>query len=333
MDLTTNYMGMRLHNPLVISASPLSEDIGTIRQMEDLGASAVVMFSLFEEQIRLDSQELYQNLIHGTESHAEALTYFNDLKALCMDSEHYLEHLAAAKRSVNIPIIGSLNGSTTGGWVDYARQIEEAGADALELNIYFIPTNSDMPALEIEDVYLEILRSVKAKVSIPVAVKISPYFTNTSHMAKKLENAGANALVLFNRFYQPDINLEELEVEPQIILSSSQNLRLPLCWIGLLYGKTTMDLAATSGIDSAQDVIKMLMVGANVTMLCASLFRRGLNHISILEKGISTWMEEHEYQSIEQMQGSMSQLHCSDPTAFERAQYVQAIRDHFNIRL
>ncbi|MBF0278822.1 MAG: dihydroorotate dehydrogenase-like protein [SAR324 cluster bacterium] len=332
MDLTTTYMGLRLKNPLVISASPLSEEADNVRKMEDLGASAVVLYSLFEEQIIKDSYELDHHLSAAAESHAEALSYFTEPEVLHIGPEHYLEYIAALKKSVGIPIIGSLNGSTPGGWVEYARLIEEAGADALELNIYTIPTDPNLTALDVEQNYLDILKEVRAQVSIPIAVKLSPFFTSLANMVVKLENAGANALVLFNRFYQPDINPEELEVEPQILLSAHQALRLPLCWIGLLFGRTPLDLAATSGIHTVQDVIKMVMSGANVTMLCAALFRHGLHHIEVLEKGIGAWLDEHEYESMEQMRGNMSQLHCDNPAAFERAQYVQAVHTHFRIR-
>ena len=332
MDLTTTYMGLRLRNPLVISASPLSENVDNVRRMEDLGASAVVLYSLFEEEIIRDSHELDHHLTSGTESYAEALTYFTDPHILHVGPDHYLEYIAFLKKSVDLPIIGSLNGSTPGGWVDYARLIEEAGADALELNIYTIPTDPEMTALDVEQTYLDILKEVRAEVTLPIAVKLSPFFTSLANMARKLEEAGANSLVLFNRFYQPDINPESLEVEPHLLLSGPQELRLPLCWIGLLYGKMTMDLAATSGIHTVQDVVKMVMAGANVTMLCAVLFRHGLHHIEVLEKGMLSWMAEQEYESVEQMRGNMSQLHCNNPTAFERAQYVQAVHTQFHVR-
>lgn len=325
MDITTSYLGMTLRSPLVVSASPLSEDIENFRRMEDAGAAAVVMHSLFEEQLRLERYELHHHLTHGTESFAEAITYFPEPLSFRVGPETYLEHIYKAKQKVSIPIIGSLNGSSVGGWTDYARQIQQAGADALELNIYYVPTDMELTSQEIEQTYLDILRSVKAAVTIPVAVKLSPYFTNMANMAKRLDEAGANALVLFNRFYQPDINLNHLEVEPNVLLSTPQAMRLPLRWIAILYGRIHADLAATSGIHKGEDVLKMIMAGANITMFASVLLRHGIHYIQIIEQEMRQWMEKHEYESIKQMQGSMSQKHCPDASAFERAQYMRSL--------
>ena len=325
MDLTTIYLGLKLRSPLVISASPLSEDVDNIKHMEDAGASAVVLYSLFEEQLRQDRLELNQNLQQGTESYAEALTYFPDAGEYRLGPEEYLKHIAAAKKATHIPIIASLNGSSVGGWTDYARQIQQAGADALELNIYYIPTDPDLSGGVVEDTYINILKAVKANVTIPVAVKLSPFFSNFANMAKRLDEAGANGLVLFNRFYQPDIELESLEVKPNILLSTPMAARLPLRWIALLYGRVRASLAATSGIHRGSDVLKMLLAGADVTMLCSTLLRHGIPQIALIERDLKAWLEEHEYESIQQLKGSLSQKKCANPTAFERAQYMKAL--------
>jgi dihydroorotate dehydrogenase (fumarate) len=262
MDLTTTYMGLQLRSPLVPSASPLSEDIDNIKRMEDAGAAAVVMHSLFEEQLRQERYELHHHLTHGTESYPEALTYFPEPHSFRVGAEEYLNHIQRAKEKINIPLIASLNGSSVGGWTNYARQLQQAGADGLELNVYYVPTDMDLTGEQIEQTYIEILRSVKAAVTIPVAIKLSPYFTNMANMARRLDNAGANALVLFNRFYQPDINLKTLEVEPNVLLSTPQSMRLPMRWIAILYDRINASLAATSGIHKGQDAIKLLMAGA-----------------------------------------------------------------------
>ena len=326
VDLTTYYMGMKLRTPLVVSASPLSQEIGSIRRLEDVGASAVVLYSLFEEQLRQESLELDYHLNAGTESFAESLSFFPQAREYRLGPEGYLEHIRKACQAVGIPIIASLNGATSGGWAEYAKQIEEAGADGLECNIYSIPTDPDVASSEIEQTYIEIVKSVKKAVSIPVAIKISPYFSNLANMAKRFDQAGANALVLFNRFYQPDIDLEELEIRPNVLLSTPQALRLPLTWIGILYGRVQASLAGTSGVHDAPDVIKLLMAGANVTMMCSALLRNGINHLQKVKNGVVDWMQEHEYESVQQMQGSMSQLRCPDPGAFERAQYMRAVK-------
>lgn len=325
MDLSTKYLGLKLRTPLVPAASPLSEDISKIKEMEDAGASAVVLYSLFEEQLRRESAELAYNLEQGTFSTPEALTYFPEPEEFRLGPEEYLQHIERAKKAVGIPIIASLNGSSAGGWTQYAKGIQQAGADALELNIYHIPTDMDLSSAEVELTYLDILKAVKAVVSIPVSVKLSPFFTNFANMAHRLDLAGADALVLFNRFYQPDIDLETLEVRPNILLSTPMAMRLPLRWLALLHGKLRANLAATSGIHRASDVVKMLMAGADVTMLCSALIRHGVRQLGVIERDLLAWMEEHEYTSVSQLKGSLSQKNCADPSAFERAQYMRAI--------
>ena len=325
MDLSTTYLGMNLRTPLVPSASPLSEDIDNIKHMEDWGASAVVLYSLFEEQLILERFELHHHLTHHTDSFAEALSFFPEPTEFHVGPEGYLEHIRKAKEAVNIPIIASLNGHTIGGWIEYAQMIEQAGADALELNIYHIPTDVDQSSDQVEQIYIDILKSVRSEIKIPIALKLNPFFGNLAYAGKRFVESGADALVLFNRFYQPDIDLETLEVKPNIILSTPQALRLPLRWIAILYGRINADLAATSGIHTAEDVLKMLMVGANVTMLCSVLLKNGIRHIRAIENEMSEWMEEHEYESVKLMQGSMSQIKCEDPSEFERSQYMRGL--------
>jgi len=328
MDLTTTYLGMTLRSPLVPSASPLSEDLDSIRRMEDAGAAAVVLYSLFEEQLVLDKYELHHHLTEGTESYAEALSYFPEPTDFHLGPEGYLEHIRKAKAAVGIPVVASLNGTSLGGWTSYAKQMQEAGADALELNVYYIPTNPQQSAEQVEQTYLDILQAVKAVVTIPVALKLGPFFSNMARMARLLDEAGANALVLFNRFYQPDIDLEALEVRPHVLLSTPQAMRLPLTWIAILYGRIRADMAATSGVHAAEDVIKLLMVGANVTMLCSALLQRGIEHIRTVEQGVRDWMETHEYRSVRQMRGSMSQKNVADASAFERAHYISSLHSY-----
>ena len=332
MDLSTTYLGLKLRTPLVVSASPLSEEIDSIKQLEESGASAVVLYSLFEEQLRQESVELAENLEHGTFSTPEALTYFPEPEEFRLGPEEYLKHIARAKSAVDIPIIASLNGSSKGGWTAYAKAIQQAGADALELNIYSIPTDMDLSPAEVEQNYLDILKSVRSAIHIPLAVKLSPFFTNFANMAKRLDLAGANGLVLFNRFYQPDIDLESLEVRPNILLSTPMAMRVPLRWIALLYGKLRASLAATSGIHRASDVLKMLMAGADVTMLCSALIRHGSRQVMVIERDLVAWMQEHEYGSVGQLKGSMSQKNCAEPSSFERAQYMRAISQFSGFR-
>ena len=329
MDLTTNYLGLKLRTPLVPSAcGPLSNTLEKIRALEDAGASAIVLYSLFEEEILHESQELDYYLTQGSYSHAEALDYFPDPRVFDLTPDRYLDHLRRAKDAVDIPVMGSLNGVSSGGWIRYAKEIEQTGADALELNIYYIPTSLDLPGVQVEQMYVNVLEDVKKSVRIPVAIKLGPYFSNMAHMARRLCTAGADGLVLFNRFYQPDIDLEQLEVVPNVLLSTPQAMRLPLRWIAILHGRIEASLAATSGIHSAEDAIKMLMAGADVTMLCSTLLKNGVGHIRSLEQDLIRWMEEHEYDSVKLMKGSLSQKSCAHPAAFERANYMKALKSY-----
>jgi dihydroorotate dehydrogenase (fumarate) len=332
-DLTTSYLGLKLPSPLVVSASPLSREIDGICRLEDAGASAVVLYSLFEEQLQMEEVDLHYHLSQGTDSFPESLTYFPQPTEFHTGPEGYLNHIRKAKSAVGMPVIASLNGSTLGGWTKFAADIERAGADAIECNIYFIPTDPHLSSAEVEKTYLDIVRAVKSTVKIPVAVKLSPFFSNFAYVAHRLVEAGADGLVLFNRFYQPDIDLEELELRPNVLLSTPQALRLPLTWIGILFGRLRASLAATSGVHNAEDIVKLLMVGANVTMVCSSLMRHGVNHLRHLEHELRDWMEEHEYESVAQMQGSMSQIRCPDPGAFERAQYTRAVKGMQHIHM
>ncbi len=328
MNLKTTYMGLKLRTPLVVSASPLSERLDNLKRIEEVGASAVVLHSLFEEQIRYDRYELHWSTTQGTESYPEALSYFPDPHELCVGPEEYLTHIARAKQTVTLPIIASLNGSTPSGWTSFAKQIQQAGADALELNIYNIPTDMKLSGAEVEHQYIEVVRSVRAEVSIPLAVKVSPFFTNFANMAKRFAENGANGLVLFNRFYQPDIELETLEVVPNVFYSTPMAMRLPMRWIAILYDRTSASLAATSGIHRGTDALKMLMAGADVTMLCSVLLRHGIDRLRVIEEEMANWMSEHEYESVEQLKGSLSHKNCPDSNAFERAQYMRAVGVH-----
>ena len=310
MDLATTYLGIRLRTPLVPSASPLSEDIAKIKQMEEAGASAVVLHSLFEEQ---------------TELSAAAKTEFR------IAPDAYLKHITEAKRCVKVPIIGSLNCTALGGWISYARQIAEAGADALELNIYKIPTRTKVTGTTIEKGYIDVVRAVRAATTIPLAVKLSPYFSNFANMAACFDKLGADGLVLFNRFYQPDIDLKKMEIAPNLTLSTPADMRLPLHWIGILYGKIRANLAATSGIYQAHDVIKLVMAGADVTMLCSALMRHGIQHIQRIEMDLAAWLEQHNYNCLSEFKGIMSQKNCPDPSAFERAQYVRGLSSYTSL--
>jgi len=325
MDLTTTYMGLQLRNPLLASASPLSKSVDSVRALEDAGISAVVMYSLFEEEIRHSQLELDHHLEHGTQSFAEALDFFPEQQEYCVGPETYLDQIRQLKEAVDIPIIASLNGSTTGGWVEYARQMEEAGADALELNVYYIPTDPNEAGTEVEDRHLETLAAVKENLKIPIAVKLSPFFSSPANVACRLDKAGADGLVLFNRFYQPDIDLDSLEIYPNLLLSTPQAMRLPLRWLAILYGQVEADLAATSGIHTAEDVIKMLLVGAKVTMMASALLKNGPNHARAVLQQVSEWLVAKEYESVQQMQGSMSHRNCPDPAALERANYIRAL--------
>jgi dihydroorotate dehydrogenase (fumarate) len=321
-------MNLELQHPLVPSSSPLTHTIDGIRLLEDAGASAVVMYSLFEEQITLESYYIDYYLSFGTESYAESLSYFPEMEGYNIGPDDYLDLIGRAKQSVDIPVIGSLNGISTGGWIDYAELIEEAGADALELNVYYIPTNVALTGEEVEHIYTDILREVKRTVSIPVAMKLSPYFSSLPHMAHKLAEAGADALVLFNRFYQPDIDLEKLEVIPRLVLSESHEMRLPLCWVGILYGRVNCDLAITSGVHTYEDALKGLMAGASATMMASELLKNGAGRIREILGEMIHWMEEHQYSSVQQMKGSLSQINVAEPAAFERANYMKVLASY-----
>jgi len=325
MDLTTNYLGLQLKNPIVASSSPLSHTIDSIRRLEDAGAAAVVMYSLFEEQIGFDSYYIDYHLTQGIDSYAESISYFPDMQSYNVGPDDYMNLIRKAKEAVNIPIIGSLNGASVGGWTDYAALIEEAGADALELNVYYVPTNVEISGIEVEVLYLDILEAVKQVMTIPIAVKLSPFFSSIANMASRLADRGADGLVCFNRFYQPDFDLENLEVKPRLVLSNSNELRLPLRWVAILYGRISCDLAITSGIHTSEDVIKALMAGAQVTMMASELLQNGVRRIGQVLNELMTWLNEHEYESIMQMIGAMSQKHCAEPAAFERANYMKML--------
>ena len=326
MDLTTRYMGLELAHPVIPSASPLSQSLDGIRRMEDAGASAIVMYSLFEEQIEGESHLLDHYLSYGANSFSEALSYFPEMDSYNVGPQEYLDLISRAKDAVNIPIIASLNGASPGGWIEYARLMQEAGADGLELNIYYIPTNPLLSAADVEQMYLDVLQGVKSNVTVPVAVKTGPFFSAFANMAMRLAKGGADALVVFNRFYQPDFDLDELSVTPNLVLSSSHEMRLPLRWVAILYGLVPVDFAITSGVHGHQDVLKGLMAGAKVTMLASELLRNGVTRIGEIIGEMQRWMEEHEYESVAQMQGSMSQRNVAEPAAFERANYMKVLQ-------
>jgi dihydroorotate dehydrogenase (fumarate) len=325
MSLSTNYLGLVLKNPIVASSSPLSHTVDSIQRLEDAGASAVVMYSLFEEQITFNSLYVDHYLRNNTNSFAEAANYFPEMDDYNVWPDEYLNLIRHAKEAVDIPVIGSLNGVSIGGWTNYAGLIEDAGADAIELNVYYVPTDIEMTGREIEDMYLDMLRQVKRAVTIPVAMKLSPFFSSMPNMARRLVNEGADGLVLFNRFYQPDLDLEKLAVAPRLVLSNSNELRLPLRWVAILYGRIMADFAITTGIHTSEDVLKGLMSGAKVTMMASELLQNGVRRIKEVLREIETWMDEHEYQSVAQMIGSMSQQHCAEPAAFERANYMRTL--------
>ena len=330
VDLTTTYMGLKLKNPLVASPSPLSEKVENVKRLEEAGVAAVVMYSLFEEQIIHESLELDYFLNQGTETYAESLTYFPDMGKYSLAPDKYIERLEKTKKAVSIPVLGSLNGVSTGGWIEYGRKIQEAGADGLELNLYYLPSDVSLTSSQLEDNYLKLVSAVRAQVKIPLAVKLAPFYTALPNFATRLAEAGADALVLFNRFYQPDLDLEKLEVVPNLVLSNSNDLRLPLRWIAILYGKVKADLALTSGVHIAEDAIKALMAGATVAMTTSAILKRGMEAVPQILSGMETWMVEHEYESVKQMRGSMSQGAVADPAAFERANYMKVLNS-FNI--
>ena len=328
LDLTTNYLGLKLKNPLVVSPSPLTEQIGNILRMEDAGASAVVLHSLFEEQITIESQQLDKALSAGTESFAESLSYFPDMTRYNLGTEGYLEIIRKAKQAVNIPVIASLNGVSTGGWIKYAKEMEQAGADALELNIFFVANDAKLSSDQVEELYTSLVSHVKASVRIPVAVKLAPYFSSMANMAKKLDQAGADGLVLFNRFYQPDFDLETRDVTPTLGLSTPNELLLRLHWVATLCGQVKADMAITGGVHTAQDLLKSMMAGAQVAMVASAILKHGIEHMETILADLKAWMEEHEYESIRQMQGSMSRENVADPGAFSRANYMKVLSSY-----
>ncbi|MBI5302131.1 MAG: dihydroorotate dehydrogenase-like protein [Chloroflexi bacterium] len=327
-DLSTTYLGLKLKNPIVPSSSPLMQKLDHIKRMEDAGAAAVVLHSLFEEQIIREADMLDHALDQGAHSFAEALTYFPDLGTYNLGPEGYLAHIAKVKAAVKIPVIASLNGVSTGGWIGYAKKIEQAGADALELNTYFIAADVEQTGTQVEEMYLDLLRDIKSRVRIPVAVKLSPYFTAFANFAQRLDQAGANALVLFNRFYQPDFDLENLEVMPNVVLSTPYELRKRLRWVAILYKRIKGDMAITGGIHSGEDVVKAMMAGANVAMTTSALLEHGVGRIHQMVDEMTRWMDEHEYASVQQMRGSMSQQAVAYPLAFERANYMKVLRSY-----
>ena len=324
-DLTTTYLGLTLKNPIVASASPLTKKLETAKKLDEAGVGAIVMYSLFEEQIIHESLELDHYLTRGTYSNAEALSYLPDTGMYAMGPGKYLDHLSAVKKAVSVPVIGSLNGVSKGGWTRYARHMQDAGADAIELNLYYLAADPFLTGEELENTYAELVADVKANVSLPLAVKLSPFVTALPNFAKRLAEAGADGLVLFNRFYQPDFDLENLEVVHTVTLSNSDELRLPLRWVSILYGKINTDLALTSGVHTATDVIKSMMAGARVTMLASELLKNGYSRVPDILANIEAWMVEHNYESILQMQGSMSQMSVREPAAFERANYMKML--------
>jgi dihydroorotate dehydrogenase (fumarate) len=329
VDLTTTYLGLKLKNPLVASAAqPISMKVETVKRLEEAGIAAVVMYSLFEEQVIHESLELDHYLSTGTDFSREVSSYYPQEGKFSLAPEAYIEAVHNTKKAVNIPVIGSLNGVSTGGWIKYARKIQDAGADALELNLYYLATDPDLTAGELEDTYVALVGDVCKSIQIPVAVKLSPNLTAIPNVAKRLTNAGAKGLVLFNRFYQPDIDLETLEVVPNLVLSSSKSLRLPLRWIAILYGRIQTDLAITSGVHTAEDVLKATMAGATVSMMTSELLQKGFGRVPAILAEIEKWMVEHEYDSIQQMKGSLSQKSVKEPAAFERANYMKILNSY-----
>jgi dihydroorotate dehydrogenase (fumarate) len=327
-ELSTSYLGLNLRSPLVCSSSPLCQELDSLAQMEQAGAGAVVLHSLFEEQLELESLDLSHHIDHAAESYPESLSYFPDMGDYNLGVDGYMEHLREAKGLLQIPVIASLNGHTRGGWVSIARQIEEAGADALELNVYEIPTDPTRSGAAVEDELVGLVRDVCGRLRIPVAVKLGPYYSALANLARRLEEAGAKSLVLFNRFYQPDLDLERLEPVPSLWLSTADELRLRLHWAAILYGRTKCDIALTGGAQSGRDVLKGVMAGASVVMMTSSLLRHGVEHIAVALREMREWMEEHEYPSLRMMRGSMSLRSVANPSAYIRANYMKVLRSH-----
>lgn len=334
MNLETNYLGLKLKNPLVPSASPLSKELDKVKRLEDAGASAIVMYSLFEEQINYESSALDHFVNMPADSYAEALSYFPEPEEYHnLKAEDYLEQIRKIKKSVDLPVIASLNGVSKGGWVEYATKMQEAGADALELNVYYIAADPAQSSAEVEQMYIDDLKAVKEVVKIPVSIKLGPYFSSFANMARRLEEAGADGLVLFNRFYQPDIDLEKLEVSPSLELSNSFEKRLPLRWIAMLRPHLKCSLGATTGIHSAEDVIKMLMVGADAAMMTSALLREGCDKIYTMLEEMKLWMSENEYDSVADLKGCMSSESVADSSAFERANYIRILQGYRSDKL
>jgi len=325
IDLSAQYLGLKLKNPLIASASPLSERVETVKQMEQAGIGAVVMYSLFEEQIIHESLELDHYLNYGTESFAEALTYLPDTGRYSLGPEKYVDHVKRLKDAVTIPVIGSLNGVSSGGWVQYAKRIEEAGADALELNIYYLPFDPSLTSAGLEENYIQLVKDVRREIKIPLAVKVSPFLTGVANVLKQFADAGADGLVLFNRFYQPDIDLEKMEITPSLVLSTSSELRMPLRWVALLYGQIKADFAITSGVHTSEDVIKSMMAGASAAMMASELLKNGIKRIPEILSGMQQWMETNEYESIAQMRGSMSAQAVRQPGSLRRSNYIKVL--------
>ena len=328
IDLRTTYLGKELKNPLVASASPLGKDLDALRRMEDAGCAAIVLHSLFEEQIEVESNELDRHYWNASDVGAEAMQMFPDLEATALGPEQYLEHLRKCKQALAIPVIASLNGVSKGGRTRYAKLMEQAGADALELNIYFLPTKAHQSGFDVEREYITLVQEVRSAVKIPVAVKLGPFFSSFANVAGQLNHAGADALVLFNRFYQPDFDLENLEVVPSLVLSRSNELKLRLHWAAILFGQLDCDLAITGGVHTAEDVLKSMMAGAKVAMMTSAILEHGLERFRVVRDDLVRWMEEHEYESIRQMQGSMSLRRVPNPQAFERANYVRVLSSY-----
>jgi dihydroorotate dehydrogenase (fumarate) len=328
IDLSTRYLGLALTSPLVASSSPLCESLDNLRAMEDAGAAAVVLHSLFEEQLDVESLHLDRCLSHGAESYAEALDYFPDLQSYNLGPDGYLEHIRRAKAALSIPLIGSLNGVSPGGWTGFARQIQQAGADALELNVFYVPTDPALTGAEVETMYVDLVREVRAAVTIPVAVKLGHSFSALANVATRLDQAGADGLVLFNRFYLPDFDLERLEVTPRLTLSSPHEVLVRLHWVAILYGHVKADLAVTGGVHGSAQVLKAMMAGARVAMMTSALLQYGIAHVARVREDLVSWMEEHEYTSIAEMQGSMSYRSVAEPAAFERANYMKVLSSY-----
>jgi dihydroorotate dehydrogenase (fumarate) len=324
-DLRTKYLGLELRNPIVPSASTLSSRIDNLKRLQDAGAAAVVFQSLFEEQIEHEELQIHSLLETGANTFAEAASFLPEMDDYNTGPDEYLRHLETSKKELEIPVIGSLNGASAGGWVRYAKLIQDAGADALELNVYFVAADPEMTGEQVERRYVDLVSEVRSSVTIPLAVKVGPFFSSMGHMARRLVQAGADGLVLFNRFFQPDIDLETLSVDPTLHLSTSEELRLPLRWIAVLSGRVECSLAATTGVHAWEDAVKLLLAGADVTMMASALFKNGPEHVGTVLDGVQRWLDEHDYTSVEQMKGSVSQINVADPVAFARSNYMQML--------